>query len=308
MNESRSLLSYVLITPAHNESAFIEKTIESMIRQTVLPLKWVIVDDGSTDSTAKIVESFLPKHPWMELVRRPRRPDRSFAGKAHAVNAGCEQLAGLGYEIIGNLDGDISFGEDHFEFLLAQFACNPRLGVAGTVFREDGYDSATDSFEGFKHVPGQCQLFRRSCWEEIGGYVAHRAGGVDWMAVITARMLGWQTRSFRERAFFHHRPLGTAERSPLSSLFSYGEKDYYLGGHPIWEFCRVGYRCIKPPYVVGGCALGAGFVWALVRRTPRPVPRAFVQFHRREQMTKLKAILKRLLTFKKIDSFAVSSD
>ncbi len=162
-----------------------------------------------------------------------------------------------------------------------------------------------DSFEGHKHVSGQCQLFRRQCWEEIGGYIPHRAGGIDWMAVTTARMMGWKTESFRERSFFHYRHLGTAERSVLSSLFSYGEKDYYLGGHPVWELFRVAYRATKPPYIIGGLALGAGYCWAFLRRTPRPVSRELMAFHRKEQMVKLKAILKSLVRLQRVDTFKV---
>lgn len=306
MTQLNLLPSYVLITPAHNEEVFIEKTIESVIRQTVLPLKWVIVDDGSTDRTASIVERYLPDHSWMELLKRPRRLDRTFAGKAYAVREGCERVASLPYEVIGNLDADISFDPDHFEFLLRRFAEKPSLGVAGTVFREDGgYSSESDSFEGPTHVAGQCQLFRRECWERIGGYVPHRAGGVDWIAVITARMLGWKTQSFREKSFFHHRHLGTAECSVLSSSFSYGEKDYYLGGHPVWELCRVAYRFIKPPYLVGGLTLAAGYSWAFLRRAPRPVSPQLMGFHRKEQMAKLKAILRSLASFKRLDAFDV---
>ncbi len=305
MDQQRSLPSYVLITPAHNEAAFIEKTIESVIRQTVLPLKWVIVDDGSTDNTADIVNRYLADYPWVELLQRPQRQDRTFAGKAHAVREACDRLANLPYQILGNLDADISFDADHFEFLLSRFAQDPSLGVAGTVFKEEGYSSENDSFEGSRHVAGQCQLFRRECWEQIGGYVPHRAGGVDWIAVVTARMRGWKTQSFREKSFFHHRHLGTAERSVLSSSFSYGEKDYYLGGHPVWELFRAAYRTTKQPYILGGLTLAAGYCWAFARRTPRPVSRELIAFHRREQMTKLKAILKSLFRSQKVDAFDV---
>ncbi|MGD0222999.1 MAG: glycosyltransferase family A protein [Terriglobia bacterium] len=294
---------YALITPARNEEAFIEKTIESVINQTALPVKWVIVDDGSTDRTPEIVSRYLAKYPWIEMVQMPQRRDRSFAAKVGAFNAGYERVTGLQYEIIGNLDADISFEKDHLEFLARKFAEDPTLGVAGTVFREEGYSSATDSFEGRKHVSGQCQLFRRQCWEEIGGYIPHRAGGIDWMAVTTARMKGWKTESFREKSFFHYRHLGTAERSVLASSFSYGEKDYYLGGHPIWELFRVAYRATKPPYVLAGLALGLGYCWAFLSRTPRPVSRELMAFHRKEQMTKLKAILKSLVRFKRVDNF-----
>jgi poly-beta-1,6-N-acetyl-D-glucosamine synthase len=296
-------MKYVLISPARNEAAFIEKTIESVIHQTVLPVKWVIVDDASTDQTAKIVSRYLSQNPWIELVRRPQRSDRSFAGKAHAFNAGFEKVKDLEFEVVGNLDADISFETDHFEFLLRKFAEDPTLGVGGTIFTEEGYNSATDSFEGRKHVAGQCQLFRRRCWEEIGGYVPHRAGGIDWMAVTTARMMGWKTESFREKSYQHYRPMGTAERSILASAFSYGEKDYYLGGSPIWQLFRVAYRITKKPYITSGLALGLGYFWAFLRRTPRPVSPQLMAFHRKEQMAKLKAILKSMLRFSRVNNF-----
>lgn len=305
MDQSGSHPPYVLITPARNEEAFIEKTIDSMIHQTLPPVKWVIVDDGSTDKTPEIIGRYLPHYPWIEMVQMPRRLDRHFAAKVHSFNAGYERVKGLPYEIIGNMDGDISFDKDFLEFLIDRFAEDPTLGVAGTVFREEGYNSETDSFEGQKHVSGQCQLFRRKCFEEIGGYIPHKAGGIDWMAVTTARMMGWKTKSFREKSFFHHRHLGTAERGVLASSFSYGEKDYYLGNHPVWELFRVTYQITKRPYVLTGLALGLGYCWALIRRTPRPVSRELMAFHRKEQMLKLKAILKSLVKFRRVDNFNV---
>jgi biofilm PGA synthesis N-glycosyltransferase PgaC len=310
MNKNNPIdhLPYVLITPARNEEAFLEKTIESMVHQTLPPVKWVIVDDASTDKTPEIISRYLEHYPWMEMVQMPPRRDRSFAAKVHSFNAGYQRVKDLQYEVIGNLDADISFDQDFLEFLVGRFAEDPTLGVAGTVFREEGYSSETDSFEGQKHVSGQCQLFRRRCFEEIGGYIPHRAGGIDWMAVTTARMKGWKTKSFREKSFFHHRHMGTAERGILAAMFSYGEKDYYLGGHPLWELFRVAYRITKWPYVFAGLALGLGYSWAFLRRTPRPVSPELMAFHRKEQMLKLKAILKSLLRFKRVDNFNVTQN
>jgi glycosyltransferase involved in cell wall biosynthesis len=299
--------SYVLITPARNEEAFIEKTIQSVISQTILPTKWVIVNDGSTDATSSVVRKYLIDHRWMELVDLPMRKDRNFAAKVHAFNAGFERVKALYYDVLGNIDSDLSFEPDYFEFLLGRFGEDSSLGVAGTIFREEGYNSATDSFEGQKHVAGGCQLFRSQCFKEIGGYIPNRAGGVDWIAVTSARMMGWKTRSFREKSFFHHRSLGTAERSQLASTFSYGEKDYYLGGHPVWEMFRVAYRMAKRPYLLDGFALGSGYLWALVRRTKRPVSDELMRFHRKEQMQKLRAIFRSLIRFGHIDSFEVNT-
>ena len=303
MDKSCSYPRYVLITPARNEEAFIEKTIESMVHQTYPPVRWVIVDDGSTDKTPEIIKRYLAQYPWIEMVQMPQRRDRSFAAKVHSFNAGYQRVKGLQHEIIGNLDADISFDEDFLAFLIERFAEDSTLGVAGTIFKEEGYSSETESFEGQKHVAGQCQLFRRECFEEIGGYTPHRAGGIDWMAVTCARMKGWKTKSFREKSFFHHRRLGTAERGPVASAFSYGQKDFYLGGHPIWELFRVTYRVTKQPYVLAGLALGLGYCWAFLRRTPRPVSHELMAFHRHEQMLKLKAILKSLAKFRRADNF-----
>jgi glycosyltransferase involved in cell wall biosynthesis len=304
MGNGANNLRYVLITPSRNEARFIENTLESVVYQTVLPLKWVIVNDGSTDTTAEIVARYATRHSWIELVNRPVRKERHFAAKVHAFNAGLERVRQLQYEIIGNLDADVSLEADHFEFLLSKFRQESRLGVAGTVFREPhGYNSAVDSFEGQTYVSGQCQLFRRQCFEEIGGYVPSKIGGIDWMAVTTARMIGWKTRSFRERSFLHHRILGTADRGVIASNFVYGKKDYVLGGHPVWQIFRCTYRMTKRPYVVGGVALLAGYLIAFLGRAERPVSPELIRFHRTEQMVKLKTIVSSLCRLKKINCF-----
>jgi poly-beta-1,6-N-acetyl-D-glucosamine synthase len=297
-------LQYILISPSRNEARFIEETLKSVVAQTILPMKWVIVNDGSTDATGQIAQKYAAQYSWIEVVNRPVRKERHFAAKVEAFKAGLERVKGLQYDIIGNLDADVSLDADHFEFLLSKFAQDSRLGVAGTVFREpDGYNSATDSFEGQTYVSGQCQIFRRQCFEEIGGYVPSKAGGIDWMAVKTARMIGWDTRSFREKSFMHHRPLGTAERGSVASSFAYGKKDYILGGHPLWQVFRCCYRMTKRPHVIGGLALFSGYVAGFLSRAQRPVSPELMRFHRNEQMRKLKGIASSLLRFKKIDSF-----
>jgi glycosyltransferase involved in cell wall biosynthesis len=300
-------MKYVLITPAHNEASFIEKTLASMAAQTLLPERWVIVDDGSTDETPEIVQSYMKRHPWIDLVTRPQRLDRSFAGKVHAFNAGLARVNQLEFEILGNLDADLSFDPDYLEFLTRKFLEDPKLGVAGTPFTESGgYDSARDSFEGENHVAGGCQLFRRQCFGEVGGYIPNAAGGIDWIAVTTARMKGWKTQSFPQKRFHHYRTLGTAEKSGWAASFSYGEKDYYLGGSPLWELFRVVYRSTKQP--LDGAGLFSGYLCAALRRMKRPVSPALMRFHRNEQMKKLNAILGTLLRFKRVDNFRVATE
>lgn len=284
-------MKYVLITPARNEESLIRRTLESVCAQSALPERWIIVDDASSDPTSEIVASYAKRFPWIELVRHAADPTRNFAAKALAFSAGRARLQSVDFDIIGNVDADVSFDPDYLEFLIRRFAEDQTLGVVGTPFLEDGYDSARDSFEGPNHVAGGVQLFRRQCFEDIGGYVPHEAGGVDWVAVTTARMKGWKTRSFPEKRFNHHRTLGTAMRGTLAAFFSHGKKDYYLGGGPLWELFRVGYRSLKKPYIVGGLALALGYSWAVVRRLPRCVSPELMGFHRAEQSAKLKAII-----------------
>jgi biofilm PGA synthesis N-glycosyltransferase PgaC len=298
-------LKYVLVTPARNEEAFIRLTIESVISQTVLPERWVIVSDGSTDRTDEIVKDYLPQHPWMKLLRMTDRRDRSFAAKAICFEAGYKELSPVTYEVIGNLDGDISFEPDYIEFLLGKFEEIPDLGVAGTPFLEDGYSSISDSFEGGRHVAGGCQLFRRQCFEEIGGYVHNKEGGIDWIAVTTARMRGWKTISFMGKVFFHHRRLGTGGASGVKALFNYGRKDYYLGNHPLWEIFRFLYRLSKKPYVLGALVLYAGYLWAAITRMKRPISDELLRFHRQEEMTKLKDIFFSLIRLRQYDKYGV---
>jgi biofilm PGA synthesis N-glycosyltransferase PgaC len=280
------LPAYVLITPARNEAAFIELTLKSVVAQTVRPLKWVIVSDGSTDGTDDLVTRYAADHPWIELVRMPERRERHFAGKVLAFNAGRERVAGLDYEVIANLDGDVSFDPDYFDFLLRKFVENPRLGVAGTPFREGSfqYDFRFTSIE---HVSGQVQVFRRQCFEDIGGYIPRKIGGVDLVAVTTARMKGWQTRTFLEKPYEHHRRMGTATAKVWTAPFKVGRTDYVLGSHPIWQFVRCIYQTVRPPILLAGGLRLAGFTWAMLSHTEREVPAEFIRFRRREQMSRL---------------------
>ena len=279
-------LRYVLITPARNEATFIEETIRSVIAQTVRPLKWVIVSDGSTDGTDEIVQNHAAQHDWIELVRMPERKERDFAGKVYAFNAGYARLDGLQYDAIGSLDADISFDREYFAFLLARLSENPDLGLAGTPFEENG-KSYDYRFVSIEHVSGACQLFRRECFEAVGGFVPMPGGGVDHVAVITARMKGWQTRTFTEKFCEHYRVMGAAKHSPLKMKFNIGKLDYALGGSPVWEIFRATYQMTKSPPIIGGLLIFAGYFWSAIRREKRPVSDEFVRFRRREQIKRL---------------------
>jgi biofilm PGA synthesis N-glycosyltransferase PgaC len=282
-------LTYVLITPARNEEAYIEQTIKSVIGQTLLPLKWVIVSDGSTDSTDEIVRKYLLDYPWIELIRMPEHRDRNFAAKVACFNAGYERLKRSQYDIIGNLDADITFEGNYFEYLLEKFSVSRNLGVAGTPFVE-GTFQYDYRFVNIEHVSGACQLFRHKCFEDIGGYKPIKGGGIDWVAVTTARMRGWETRTFTDKTCRHHRKMGTGSNRLLMTKFLDGKKDFYLGGHPLWEVFRCIYQMKTKPYVLNGAALYCGYLWSFLTRVERTIPRELIDFRRKEQMRRLRKI------------------
>jgi poly-beta-1,6-N-acetyl-D-glucosamine synthase len=300
IRQNGAKMKFVLITPARNEADFIGLTLASVCAQTVLPERWVIVDDGSTDRTAEIVQEYTRQHPWIELVQRPRRAERNFAGKVHAFNAGFERVKSLPYEVIGNLDADVSFEKDYFEFLIDRFGSTPRLGVAGTAMREAGYDAVKDSFFNGADVFGACQLFRRACFEDVGGYTPIKWGGIDWVAVHMARLKGWETRCFTEKIFHHHRPMGATESNVWRARFDYGRKDYFLGNHPLWQVFRISYQAMKQPYVLGSLILFCGYAYPLIRRVERPIPEELLKFHRKEQIERLKQLWLNLVKTRKL--------
>jgi glycosyltransferase involved in cell wall biosynthesis len=278
-------VTYVLITPARNEARFIELTIRSIVAQTIPPAAWVIVSDGSTDGTDDIVRRYASEHPWIHLVRMPERRQRHFAGKVHAFNAGLIAVADVSYDVIASLDADISVEPDHFEFLLGKLAEDDRLGLVGAPFRDRfAYDYRFVSIE---HVSGACQVFRRACFEDIGGYTPVKSGGIDHIAVLTARMKGWKTRTFLDKACVHHRDIGSAEHGVLAAKFRVGAQDYRLGGHPLWELFRTAYQMSRSPFVVGGLSLLAGYIWAAVCRFDRSISPELMDFRRHEQMRRL---------------------
>ena len=284
-------MRYVLITAARNEEAFLEKTILSVTHQTALPERWVIVSDGSTDRTDEIIRSYAARHAWIHYLRRPEHADRQFAAKAHAFAAGRSALGTTPHDIIGNLDADLSFEPDTMEFLMARFADDPELGVAGVPFVEEAAAPYDYRFTNIEHVSGACQLFRRECFEAIEGYKPIKGGGIDWLAVTTARMMGWKTRTFTDRRVLHHRKIGTGGTKGLGALFRQGNKDHYLGNHPFWEIFRTVYQMKYKPYVIGGLAIFAGYLTSLIGRAERPAPPEVIRFCRREQMRRLGAAL-----------------
>ena len=188
---------YVIVTPARDEEAYLRKTVESMVKQTILPTEWVIVNDGSSDTTGRIIDEHCAQYPWIRPVHRPNRGFRKAGGGVvDAFNDGYSALTRNDWDFIVKLDGDLSFEPDYFEKCFTHFELAPRLGVGGGVmcYIKNGRKlfEPNPTF----HVRGATKIYKRECWDAIGGFWP--APGWDTMDEVKASMLGWATRSFPE--------------------------------------------------------------------------------------------------------------
>jgi glycosyltransferase involved in cell wall biosynthesis len=283
--------SYVLITAARNEEAYIEKTIRSVLAQTILPAKWVIVSDGSTDRTDEIVKQYVDSYSFILLLRRSADQKRNYGSKAKSFKLGYEQLSDLEFDVVGNLDADVSFWPPYYEKALSKFDANEHLGVVGGT-RFDLYNGKFRKLHpALNSAGGPTQLFRRQCYEEIGGYRPLRFGGLDTVAETMARMHGWEVETFPDLEVFHYRTTGTAGGGLIRAKFKAGVLAYSVGYHPLFEFARCASRLFEQPPVVGSFSLLAGYCWASLKRYERQVPDDFVQYLRSEQFARLRSAL-----------------
>ena len=290
----RNSATYVLMTAAHNEEVSIEKTIRSVLSQTRLPERWVIVSDNSKDRTDEIIQSYARQHDFIRFLRITRAPGRSFGAKVIALHKGCELLEGVSYRFIGNLDADITLEASYFEQLINHLHANLRLGVAcGFVYEDSGNGYRSRKLNDIRNAPHAAQLMRRECYEAVGGYQILKYGGEDWCAQITARMRGWEVESLPELKIFHYRRTGGSSR-PVKNSFRLGRMDYSFGSDPAFEVAKCLRRWREKPYIAVAVARLAGFIWPYVRRERREVTNEFVSFLRREQRSRLSAALKPL--------------
>jgi len=281
-------IKYALITPARNEAEFIDKTLKSVILQTYRPQRWIIVDDNSTDNTADIVRSYLPGNDFIQLITKDGDKERNFASKSKAIAYAYEQLKDVDFDYIGNLDADIGLEPSYYESILKRMEAHSRLGLAGGI----RYDYLNGKFVlrdcARNSVGGPIQLFRRACYEMIGGYMALPYGGIDAVAETSARMHGWDVRSFPEYRVYHYRATGTANHSKLQALYRAGRRDYSIGYHPVFELAHVLNRLGDKPYL-GSLVTMLGYLNAMLKGEARSVPPELVEYLQNEQMSRLKA-------------------
>lgn len=282
---------YVLVTAAYNEEKYIERTLQSVVSQTLLPLKWIIVSDGSTDGTDAIVKRFANKYPFITMHRITEEHPRNFAAQVNAINAGYGQLEALKFQFIANLDADIGLEPTYYETLVARIQRDPNLGLIGGFVYEDygkGFrNRRTNSTHAVAHA---VQFFRRDCYEAIGGYRPLEHGGPDWVAEVMVRQLGWRVQAFPDLVVRHYRPAASAGGF-VRGWYRQGLMDYSLGSVPLFEIAKCIRRIPERPFVIGALARLAAFGFCYVVRAPRLVTPEFMHYLRKEQHQRLRAMI-----------------
>jgi poly-beta-1,6-N-acetyl-D-glucosamine synthase len=286
--------NYVIVTAAHNEEAFIPRTIESVLKQTVLPVQWMIVSDGSWDGTDEVVRRYASRCDFIHLLHVEGCESRGTRSKVNALKAAVLRLGDLDYDFIANLDADITLVPTYFETLLRRFRADPLLGIVGGVIHEmRGSGFKCRRSNNTRSVAHAAQLVRKRCFEELGGYTSVEYGGEDWYAEIKARMLGWHVYSIPQLAAFHHRRTGGTS-TLIQHCFRQGLMDYSFGSHPVFELLKCFRRLSETPMLLGSALRFAGFAYSHIRKYPVLIPVEMRCFLRREQKERLNVQLSRL--------------
>lgn len=285
MNKNR----YILITAAKNEEKYIGNTLMSVTSQTILPLKWIIINDGSTDNTAQIISDFQKRFSFIELVNNPINEKRNFASQANLINLGFEKIKDIDFDFVSTLDADITFEKDYYENILSEFSKNAKLGIGGGSFYEF-IEGVWKEIPMVKHsVRGAVQFFRYKCFSDMGKkLVPLRFGGFDTVAEVLARKNGWEVRTFNNYKVYHHRRTGTGGTGIYKARFRGGLVEHSVGYHPLYQFLKCINRLREKPYVIGSVLRFAGFWWATIKNVDRQLDAHFIQHHKAEQLRRIR--------------------
>jgi len=287
---------YVLVTPAYNEEKFIEGLIKSVTAQTILPQKWIIVDDGSTDRTSEIIKQYEAKHSFISCLRLKRDSVVSYySRRTDAVLSGIKEIKNMEFDFLAALDADIIIEPNYFEGLMQEFDRDAKLGIAAGIFRYVINGRLKTALTDRLCTSGSHQVFRRECYEQIGGYIPLKHGGDDSLVDIMARMHGWKTWSFDEYPAVQHRIVGVrGGGSILRARFRQGLTEYGIATHPLFMITKSLRRVVlEKPYLVGSAARFAGYLYAYCLREERQLPPEVKRFVRKEQIARLWSCIRR---------------
>ncbi len=276
---------YAIVSPVRDEEEYIEQTLRSVIQQSVRPTEWIIVDDGSKDRTAEIIDEYAKKYPWIKALHRNDRGQRvPGTGVMEAFYSGYDKLASKDWEFIVKLDGDVGLGPDYFEQCFERFDQDPKLGMCGGVmYRIDNGEEKLESHP-LVHVRGPIKLYKRQCWDAIGGLI--KAPGWDTVDEIQANRLGWHTRSFQDLKVIHYRPTGAAQGVWKDSVKN-GRADYISGYHPLFMIAKCARRLFAKPFLVIGIGQACGYATGYLKRIPQVEDRALIRYIREQQIRRL---------------------
>ena len=262
---------YVIISPVRNEEKYLPQTIESIIGQTIQPLEYLIVDDGSRDSTPSIIRKASQAHPWIKYLGRPDRGKRKVGpGVIEAFYDGYNALENKNYDFICKMDGDLTVGSTYFEHLFGKFNQDPYLGSSsGKLYLDLGNGKLVEERISDESVLGGMLLLRRKCFEDIGGFV--RQVMWDGIAFHRARMEGWRTRSFRdhELMIYDHRIMGSSYKNIYHGRLRWGWGQYFMGTHPVYILAIGLYRTLERPFILGGILILLGYMKGWITRSKR---------------------------------------
>ena len=293
MDKVSSVKQYGIIMPVRNESAFIDTTIQCLIKQTVSPAFLIVVNDGSTDNTGDIVDRYVKSFDWVHVLHRKDRGYRKNGiGVMEAFYDGFQNIKMNTWEYICKLDGDLSFDNDFFEKILERFELEPGLGIAGgKILNVIGSKRVFEPHPDF-HVRGAVKMYRRSCWETIGGLV--KMTGWDTYDEIKAIMEGWTTKTIGSLPVLHYRPTGNAD-GIYRNYFKNGTGSYILGYNPVFLILRA----VKSSILEKNFFAGTGMIWGFftakfrkVERIPDPAARKFISRQQIRLMLRMKSIWK----------------
>jgi glycosyltransferase involved in cell wall biosynthesis len=291
-----STVDYIVLSPARNEGRHIQKTIDSIVAQTLRPRKWIIVNDGSTDGTRQLIEAAAKQHSWITPVNRADRGFRKPGeGVIESFNDGLRWIGDTPWEFIVKLDCDLSFAPGYFEQLIGEFRRDPRLGIASGVYFEERVPSQwLEVVMPSYHAAGACKAIRRECFEQIGGFVRDR--GWDTVDEIKAMTRGWRTGHFPELKMKHWKPEGSGIGQWRTNLML-GEVYYLTGGSKLFFVLKVGWNLLQRPILLGGIAMFWGYARLLAKRQPRLVGSAEAQCYRALLRERIAARLSKLFRF-----------